>query len=226
MTKKIVCYGDSNTWGYVPGCGLRFAPDVRWPGVLAALLGEGYAVREEGMSGRTTAYDVPWAPVRSGSDYLHPCLLTNKPMDLLIIMLGTNDLGLTDAAGVKAGMRKLLDITRHVDGQGNENTRIFPNGEKILIVSPVLVDPRVRERDVVDRIKGMAERSLGMAKALRELSEETGVYFMDAAQYAAPSLTDCIHLDADGHNAIAHALAKKIKEEIFALGSDNAESGG
>ena len=97
--KRILCYGDSNTWGFIPGTGERYPADVRWPGVLAALLGRGVHVVENGINGRTTAIDDPGYPCRNGKEGLGYALLAEKPFDLVILMLGTNDLKLTDAAG-------------------------------------------------------------------------------------------------------------------------------
>ena len=90
--KRILCYGDSNTWGYIAGSGKRYPHDVRWTGVVQRELGEGYQVLEEGLVGRTTVFDNPFAPWRNGIDYLMPCLITHKPIDLIIVMLGSNDL--------------------------------------------------------------------------------------------------------------------------------------
>src|SRR5659263_446679 len=94
MPKTILCYGDSNTWGFVPGSeGERFLWEVRWPGVLQAELGSEYRVIEEGLSGRTTVLDNPLEAYRNGREYLLPCLHSHQPLDLVVIFLGTNDLG-------------------------------------------------------------------------------------------------------------------------------------
>ena len=93
MSERVVlCYGDSNTYGSVPGGGDRFPRDVRWPGVLAARLGDGWHVVEEGLGGRTTVFDDPILPDRNGKTYLLPCLLSHQPIDLVVVFLGTNDL--------------------------------------------------------------------------------------------------------------------------------------
>ena len=89
--KEILCFGDSNTHGYMPGLGTRYPYDVRWPGVLARLLGAEYHIVEEGMDGRTTAFEDAIQPHRSALGYLYPCLKTHAPLDLVILMLGTND---------------------------------------------------------------------------------------------------------------------------------------
>jgi lysophospholipase L1-like esterase len=90
--KAILCYGDSNTWGYDPVTKGRFPRDMRWTGVLRQSLGDDYLVIEEGLNGRTTVWDDPIEGYKNGAAYLVPCLTTHRPLDLVIIMLGTNDL--------------------------------------------------------------------------------------------------------------------------------------
>ena len=101
--KRILCYGDSNTWGFIPGTGERYPADVRWPGVLAALLGRGVHVVENGINGRTTAIDDPGYPCRNGKEGLGYALLAEKPFDLVILMLGTNELKLEGGVGADRG---------------------------------------------------------------------------------------------------------------------------
>src|SRR3954462_1773041 len=90
--KTIVCFGDSNTWGYDPASNGRFGPTNRWTGVLQTALGSDYRVIEEGLNGRTTTVDDPIHDHRNGRHYLPPCLESHAPFDLVTIMLGTNDL--------------------------------------------------------------------------------------------------------------------------------------
>ena len=91
MGKRILCIGDSNTWGYIPGSGERYEKNVRWTGKLAQMLGENYEVIEEGMNGRTTAFTDKIEPGTAALDYLYPCLISQFPLDYIIVMLGTND---------------------------------------------------------------------------------------------------------------------------------------
>ena len=91
MKKHIVCYGDSNTHGYCAANDGRFDENERWPRLLEQKLGEDYLVLEEGLSGRTTCFNDPIHEGLSGLDYIYPCLMSHEPVDLLIIMLGTND---------------------------------------------------------------------------------------------------------------------------------------
>jgi len=90
--KTVLCYGDSNTWGYDPTSKERFAPETRWTGVLAESLGVAFRVIEEGLNGRTTVWDDPIEGHKNGQTYLVPCLASHKPIDLVVLMLGTNDL--------------------------------------------------------------------------------------------------------------------------------------
>ena len=90
--KTVLCFGDSNTWGYDPATKNRFPRDVRWAGILAGLLSPDYQVIEEGLNGRTTVWNDPIEGYKNGRDYLIPCLETHRPIDLVILMLGTNDL--------------------------------------------------------------------------------------------------------------------------------------
>ena len=89
--KTIVCFGDSNTWGYIPVTGHRLDYSKRWPGAMSYILGNSYKVEEEGVNGRTTCFEDPIYPKRCGTEFFEEVLLTNYPVDLVIIMLGTND---------------------------------------------------------------------------------------------------------------------------------------
>ena len=155
--KSILCYGDSNTWGCIPLQGpdpaRRFPPGTRWPGVLRRELGDGYWVVEAGLSGRTTVWDDPLEPHRNGRKLLLPTLLTHQPLDLVIIMLGTNDLKHrlnASAAEIAEGAGMLVDI---VTGSG-----CGPDGgaPQTLLVCP----PPIAEVDQFDdEFEGGAEKS-------------------------------------------------------------------
>ena len=122
--KTILCYGDSNTWGYDPANQTRYPRDVRWPGVLRNGLGDGYIVIEEGLNGRTTVWDDPIELDKNGATYLRPCIQTHKPLDFVIIMLGTNDLKTRfslPAYDIASGAGVLVDIV-------DIDTRIKFNG--------------------------------------------------------------------------------------------------
>ena len=97
--KRILCYGDSNTWGNIPADGRRYPADVRWTGVAAKLLGDGYSIIEEGLNGRTTSFDDYYVDCRNGRKGLGYALCAHAPIDLIVVSLGTNDLKYTGAVG-------------------------------------------------------------------------------------------------------------------------------
>src|SRR5919204_1412889 len=90
--RTILCYGDSNTYGYDAATAGRFPRDVRWPGVVRRELGPEFEIIEEGLNGRTTIWDDPFVDGRNGRQYLGPCLQSHAPIHLVVLMLGTNDL--------------------------------------------------------------------------------------------------------------------------------------
>lgn len=208
--KTIVCYGDSNTWGHHPSDGHRTPYEDRWPGVLQKLLGEEYLVYEEGMNARTTGFDDPVDPYRNGISYLDPCLLTKMPVDLLIIMLGTNDtkahLGQTAFSISKCLEQLVVKAQNPVYGRDGR----VP---EILIVSPIRIGEAVGETWLGDYFN---ERSISLAKELapryRNMAELYGCHYIDAAQIADPSPIDQLHLDEEGHGKLAHAFYGCVKE--------------
>ena len=137
----ILCFGDSITYGYDPATGGRFAPKDRWPEVMAQQLGAGHHVITEALPGRTTVFDSPYAPARSGRDLLAPLLESHAPLDLVIIMLGTNDLQVPlelSARHAASGLWTLLDIV----ARSNAGPAAGP--PQCLVVVPPAIRPEAR----------------------------------------------------------------------------------
>ena len=211
--RNILCYGDSNTWGYVPGKGERYPIDVRWTGVVQQELGAEYRIIEEGLNARTTAYEDPWSYWRNGKDYLPACLISQKPLDLLIISLGTNDLKFTGAFGAMKGVETLIATTQMVQAK-KESSEVFPNGMKILVVSPIELGKAI-DGSIDSVFCGKYEESRKFPAYFERMCERNNVYFLDAAKYAQPSTVDNVHMEPEGHKALGMAIAEKIRE-IFA----------
>ena len=221
--KTIVCYGDSNTWGYVPlkeraesEIAERYLPNVRWPGVLAALLGSEYNVVEAGISGRTTAINDVLGKYRDGAKYLGVCLTTNKPIDLLILMLGVNDTKkrfLVSSQNIAKGIDKLIRVAR--SGSVARSGGFGPGGgqPKILVISPVRLREEVFEsfqRHEFDQ--GSLQKSQELAEQFFDVARRRHCYYMNAAVYAEASEIDGLHLDAENHRKLAEAVAVKVLE--------------
>ena len=209
---NILCYGDSNTWGRKPLEDTRFPLDVRWPGVLRQQLGSGYWVIEEGLNGRTTVWDDPVAEGRSGKVYLVPCLTSHKPLDLVTLMLGSNDLKpkfSLSAYEIARGAATLLEIIQK-SGAG-------PDGQppQTLLISPPHVLPMEGESEWRDQFKGAAQKSKQLARYYANVALQFGVHFMDAAKVMVSSQRDGIHFEAEDHAKLGIAVAERVKE-IFA----------
>jgi lysophospholipase L1-like esterase len=210
MTRTIVCFGDSNTHGADPVDGTRHPRDVRWPGVLRAALGEGHEVIEEGLGGRTTVFDSPLAPARNGRDYLLPCLWSHKPVDLVLIMLGTNDVkriyGMS-ANEIASGAGLLVDMARQsLAGPGGQPPAV-------VLIAPVPVG-EATDRSVVWGFGTAREESAKLAAAYTVVARERGIPFFDAGSVATVSPLDGVHLDAQAHRAIGTALAPLVREAL------------
>ena len=205
--KTILCFGDSNTWGAVAAKEARYDENTRWGSRLRNLLGSDYWVVEEGQNGRTTVWDDPIENRLAGLTYLWPCLESHHPVDLVIIMLGTNDtkpyFGV-NAGNIAAGAGRLVDmVQRSSFGPGK-------TAPKVLLISPI----RILPNDYFPHLfhEGQVEKSKGFPKAFKAVAEQYGCYFLDAAQVAEPDCADGVHLDAKGHEALAQAVYEKVKE--------------
>lgn len=205
--KTLLCFGDSNTYGRRPDNGGRFGVSERWTGRLQAALGDGYYVIEEGLGGRTTNLEYPEFPGRNGREYLQPCLQSHYPLDMVILMLGTNDLK-TDfhrsAEQIGDAIGELLhDIaTLAADPAGRP--------PRVIVVSPIHLKKGIEEFEPKDKYgRSSLEKSLQMADALRKVTEKHVAEFFDAARVAQAG-EDYVHIDAQGHKALAEALTKLV----------------
>lgn len=211
---RVLCYGDSNTRGCpAEEVGLRRWPvDVRWAGQLQKLLGAGYDVIEEGMGGRTTDVDHadPDRPGRNGLSYLLPCVRSHDPLDVVVVMLGTNDVK-TEFRRSPAEIAAALD--RYVDVIEAEAASQDGGPPAVLLVSPAPVDdtrPDFARQcgDMYDSASVAASRRL--AEQLRAVAGQRGVAFVDAASVASVG-GDGVHLARDAHRALAELLAEEIR---------------
>lgn len=211
MKKRILCYGDSNTWGYMPNTGKRFAEEVRWTGILAKELGIEYQVLEDGVNGRTTVWDDPFAEYRNGLAGLGYVINSVRPVDLMIVMLGTNDLNYTNAYGYYKGMSLLAGRIMNGDACYPGTEPVFREEAKLLLVSPIHLNPDVRVRRPEIHMADKYEESLKMAAYTELLARELGAFWMDASEFAGAEEMDCLHMDADNHEKLGRAIAEKVK---------------
>lgn len=210
MKKRILCFGDSNTYGYDPRGG-RYGDEVRWTRRLAAALDEMAVVIEEGFGGRTCVYDDPIeGGYKSGADYLPPCLMSHNPLDLVVLMLGTNDakrrFGLSPMT-IGEGMTQLIRLTRlyGVNAMGNPPA--------ILLVAPVPIRENLPQTRMVGCFgEQAAQVTRGLAEEYARIARLMRCEFLDAAGCAEVSELDAVHLTARGHAGLADALSEKIRQ--------------
>ncbi|RUU58327.1 SGNH/GDSL hydrolase family protein [Mesorhizobium sp. M2C.T.Ca.TU.002.02.1.1] len=206
--KTILCYGDSLTWGYDAGSLGRHALEDRWPSVLGAALGEGVEVIAEGLNGRTTAFDEYLAGAdRNGARILPTILTSHAPLDLVILMLGANDMKPWihgNPVAAKQGIQRLIDIVR-----GHDYPFDWP-APQILIVAPPAVT-RTDNAEFKEMFAGGDDASKRLAPQYSALADEAGCGFFDAGTVATTTPLDGVHLDAENTRRLGQALAPLVR---------------
>ena len=205
--KQLLCYGDSNTWGLVPGTDRRYAWEKRWTGILQnRLASRGIHILEEGLCGRTTVFQDVSRPGRKGLETLPLILETHRPIDAAIVMLGTNDCKTAyhaSASEIADGLKQCLELLLEV----------LP-GERILAISPIRLgedewkpeyDPEFNRNSV-----GVSEK---LFEEYRKVTEPLGISLLNAAEAAQPSSEDQEHLSEEGHKLLAEAIYRELKEK-------------
>lgn len=214
--QRILCFGDSNTWGQRPDTKERFGEDIRWTALLQGALGGNYEIIEEGLSSRTTNLEFSRKPGRKGDAYFRPCVESHYPLDLIVIMLGTND------AKIEFGPREPGKISAALQNDYMHAVRELARnrGEmpKIAIISPIAIN--IQASQFAAKYTGIydgrsAETVQKLPAALQAMATANNGYFANAATVARPG-DDGIHMDAAGHKALAGMLAQKITGEWLA----------
>ena len=207
---EVLCFGDSNTWGYSPKSRDRFARKTRWPGVLQAALGDGFSVVEEGLGGRTTVWDDPIEGDKNGRRQLPALLESHKPLDLVVLMLGTNDLKRrfsAPASDIAAGVERLIGIILASSSGGTGKA------PKIFVIAP---PPLGKLSDLAEMFEGGTEKSRLLGKLYRQVAAEYGCAFLDAGSVIHSSDLDGIHFEEKEHRALGEAVAREVKKILVA----------
>ncbi len=215
MEKVILCFGDSNTWGYDVENGGRFDENTRYPRVLEKILNTGkknkYRVIEEGLCGRTFAFDDPVESGRNGINYLKPCLESHSPINLLIIMLGTNDVNqrfCATANNIARAAGRFIDEAKHTLDISSPNC-------KILLVAPRRIGKHY-ESGLYSTSMGVGchEKSVELINELKLMAENKTCYYFNADDFVETIEIDSTHLTRESHKILAEKLGKKIEEII------------
>lgn len=206
---RILCYGDSNTWGYISGTDHeRYGNNERWPRILANLLGKRFEIIEEGLNSRTLISDDP-RPGKEGKNgykYLIPCLDTHDPVDLVILMLGTNELKYIFNKSAK-DIGELLEEF-FVKTILNRKSQLRDSYPKLLIIAPPIVSEN-REYRADDKYKGASSKSKELNDIYKSIAEKYNCYFLSNKDLETG--IDGVHLTKESHEILAEKLSDMIK---------------
>lgn len=210
--KRILCYGDSNTWGFIPGTQFhRYEPKERWTTILQKSLGNNFEVIVEGLNGRTITSEDPRPNMigRNGSTYLVPCLDSHDPLDLVIVMLGTTEL------------KEMFHNTPEHVGETlekyfvkvilNKKSQFRDTIPKLCIISPPIVNEKTEFASQL--FKGAAEKSRKLNMIYKNIAERNKCHFIDAKNIDVG--TDGIHLTKKGNKELAEIILKEIKSILL-----------
>ena len=201
----VLCFGDSNTWGYNPMNGSRFPWGVRWTSILQEQLkNEGIRIIEEGLCGRTTIFEDPIRQGRRGIELFPTLLETHGQPEQIILMLGTNDCKTVFSASadlIGKGIIRLL-----------EQAKQFAPASKILLVSPIFLEERVWEEGFDQEFSPESVKvSKKLGDVYEKIAEQYGVDFLRAADYVSSSEEDQEHMNANSHQIFASVIAEHLQ---------------
>lgn len=192
--KTILCFGDSNTYGFSPSG--RLQKHKRWPGVMHAHLGKDYEIIEEGLRGRTTTLDDPVdGECKNGRRYLKPCLESHAPLELVIVMLGMADMKNCfhlSAKDIASGMKHLLEVI---------------DGPEILLLSPIPFGSHIEKNSLYGHARALSSQVTALYE---ELAKEKEIAFLNTSKFVQASNEDSLHLNEEGHHKLGTAVAAVV----------------
>lgn len=211
MTRSLLCFGDSNTHGTPPMDSVlsqdRFGVDVRWPCIMQSQLAPDWIVIEEGHPGRTTVHDDPINGIHKNGIRMLPALLeTHRPLDLIVIMLGTNDL--QHRFGVNA-TEIALALGKIVETIKLSTSGINQNAPEILLVSP---PPVIQAGCLADVFQNSGDNANTLSVAIANIAKQHNIPHFDAGAHITVSPIDGVHFDAESHITLGQVMAETIRK--------------
>ncbi len=208
QSKRILCFGDSNTRGFVPGSGgkERYPADVRWTGILQEDLGKNFEVIEEGLDARLINKEDPRPGFvgKNGLAYLIPCLDTHKPLDYITLMLGTPDLKECmnlSAEEIATSLSATIDAI-------HTSAKAWPAMPKVIVISPAIIDDTTPFASAM--FKGGTDKNKKLSTLYKKVAEEKSAIFIDGASFLKVDPKEGIHLTPESHALLAQALVEVI----------------
>lgn len=212
--KTILCYGDSNTWGYNPNGTGRYPKPIRWTSVLQNELGDDYDIIPEGLNGRTTVWDDPVrGEYRNGKTYLLPCLHSHKPIDLVILFLGSNDLKCRFSVSsneIAQSVEMLVNIIKKSEtGPNMDSPEIL-----VIIPPPILIPAEAKKSEhLIPEFEKAVEKSKNFPREFTTVLSGQ-CHLIDSSKLIKTSKIDGMHLDPECHTILGRKIAKYIKKYI------------
>lgn len=209
MKRTIVCFGDSNTWGYDAETDQRFNDEIRWTGLLDTELGNSYRVIEEGLPGRTSVSEDPLFEGLAGISYLFPCLMSHAPLDLVVIMLGTNDTKERFALTSYNIAQGIVRLALKAKGSGAGHAGKAP---EVLVIAPPPIGAEYIHTPIGKPMgSNCSEKSMELSQHLAALLKGTDIHFMDSREDVSMNKIDYMHLDLQGHRNMADLVQNHVK---------------
>ena len=209
VARRVLCFGDSNTWGYIPGTDhQRYPANVRWTGVLQSLLGDGYEIVEEGLNSRgiLKGDDRPGKEGTSSIEYILPCLDSHDPLDYVVVLLGTNELKSGYGLSSQEVGENLRSFLRLVASRHSQSGHSIP---EVIVVVPPFIDESTEYCRSHDKYKGASGKSKDLGMIYKGIAVEVGVRLVDI-QDELKTGDDGVHLDRESHRILAERLAEEF----------------
>ena len=207
---RILCYGDSNTWGYIPaGDGKRYDENTRWTKLLSKALGNEFEIIEEGMCSRTLASEDAESvkELKNGYTLLSPIVRTHDKFDIFVLMLGTNDL----KASFKNSPQTILEHTKkYIDFVTNYQSKVDATTPKFVLMGIAPVDDTKGFSVLDTKFAGATKLQQQASELIKNYAEKNGICYVDNSDLEAGA--DGLHLTAESHKKIANKLTMLIKE--------------
>lgn len=202
--KEILCFGDSNTFGFIPGSGQRYNKTERWSGILSGLLSENYRIIEAGCNNRTAFCPNPEGDLFTGTKAILTYLDSHRNLDLIILALGANDLQFSYKLSTEEIYKGIKSFIKLIKNKSNA---------KILLVCPSIIKHNVLETFFAEMFdESSIQKSKTLPEIYKKISEEENILYLDLNNIAQTSDTDGLHYTKEAHKLIATTVERKIKQ--------------
>lgn len=207
--KQILVYADSLTWGIIPSTRKRLDFNDRWPGVMENVLNENdqkFRIIENCLNGRRTVWEDPFKPGRNGFEGIEQVIEMNSPLELVILLLGTNDFQSVHSFNARHSAQGIRSLITSIRQSPIEPGMPQPS---ILLAVPPLIKPK---GTIAVKFEGSEIKSQGLCEEYKKVAEELNCSFFDSSSVTSVSEVDGIHLDKDQHHVLGKAMAGKVLE--------------